>query len=88
MYFYPQTIPVEDNFNATKTIVVIYKKMSTPGPVPKHLLVFNNICSEYYELDQNFDDTELKKQSYNTSNDKVKFFAKLLWLLRNNVLMT
>ena len=57
MYVDPDTIPVDDHLPYTKTVFVNYKKMSTPGPVPKHWLVFSYICSERYELDQNFDDT-------------------------------
>ena len=38
MYVDIQTIPLEDHFTATKIFVVKYKKMSTPGPVPKHWL--------------------------------------------------
>ena len=52
-----------------------YKKMSTPGPLPKHLMGFSYIYSEDYESDQNCDDTKLKDQSDHTSNDKVIFFA-------------
>ena len=51
MYVYPQTMPVEDNFTATKKIVVNYKKMSTPGLVPRHCLGFSYIRSEDYWLD-------------------------------------
>ena len=54
MYVYPDTIPLWGHFTATKTFVVNYKKMSTPGSVPKHWLGLNYICSEDYELDQNF----------------------------------
>ena len=71
MYVYPDTMPVEDHFTATKTFVVNYKKMSTQGPVPKHWLGQSYIRSEDYYSDQNFYDTELKKQSDNTSNDRV-----------------
>ena len=35
--------------------------MSNPGPVPKHWLGFSYIRPEAYELDLNFDETELKK---------------------------
>ena len=61
MYVDHQTITVEEHFPDTKTFVVNYKKFSTPGTVTKHWLVFSYIRSEYYELDQNLDGTELKK---------------------------
>ena len=48
--------------------------MSTPGPVPKHWLVFVYIRSEDYELDQNF--VKTKKTPSHTSNDKVKLFCE------------
>ena len=57
MYVDPETIPVEDHFTATEMFVDNYKKMSTTGPVPKNWLGFSYIRSEYYGLDQNFDDT-------------------------------
>ena len=41
MYVYPQTMPVGNHFPATKTFVVKYKNISTPGIVPKHWLVFS-----------------------------------------------
>ena len=34
MYVDPETMPVEYHFNATKTFVVDYNTMSTPGTVP------------------------------------------------------
>ena len=57
MYVDPQTIPAGDHFPSTKLFFVNYKKISTPGPVPKHRLGFSYIRSKDYELDQNFDDT-------------------------------
>ena len=48
--------------------------MSTPVTVPKLWLGFSDIRLEDYELDHNFDDTELKKQPEHTSNDKFNFF--------------
>ena len=41
MYVDNETIPVEEHFTATKKCVVNYKKMSTPGPIPRHWLVFS-----------------------------------------------
>ena len=64
-----------------------YKKMLTPAPVPKHFLGYGYIRPENYELYQKLDDTELTQQSYNTFNDKVNYFEKLLWSLRKNGLM-
>ena len=61
MYVDSETMPVGYHFTTTKQFVVNYKKMLTPGTVPKNWLGFIYIFSENYELDQNFDDTELKK---------------------------
>ena len=41
MYVDPQKMTVGDHFPVTKTFVVNYKKMSTPGPIPKHCLIFS-----------------------------------------------
>ena len=41
MYVDPQTMPTEDHFPAIKSFVVNYKKISTPGPIPKHWMVFS-----------------------------------------------
>ena len=57
MYVGPETMPVEEYFPYTKIFVESYKKMSTTGLVPKYWLEFSFICSEYYELDMNFDET-------------------------------
>ena len=47
MYYFiyedPETMSVEYNFPATKDCFLSYKKMSTPGPVPKHWLGFSYI---------------------------------------------
>ena len=48
VYVDPQTIPVEYHFPDIKAFVVIYKKISTPGTVPKYWLGFSYICSEDY----------------------------------------
>ena len=56
----PESIPVEEYFPATKTLVENYKIISTSGPVSKHWLRFSYIHSEYYELHKNFDKIELK----------------------------
>ena len=48
------------------------KKISTTGPVPKHCLGFNYICSEYYELYLNFDETQIKRKEQNFPNKKDK----------------
>ena len=61
MYVYPQKIPGEDNFPATRIFIMNYKNMSTPGLVPNIWLGFSYISLEDYELDKNFDGTELKK---------------------------
>ena len=57
IYVDVQTIPLEDHFTAKKAFVLNYKKISTPGSVPKHWLGFSYIRSEDYELDHNFDYT-------------------------------
>ena len=57
MYVDTETIPVEGHFPATKICVVNYKKISTPGTVPKHCLGFSYMHLEHYELYQNFNDT-------------------------------
>ena len=38
MCFNPDTMPVEEHFPATIVFVANYKKMSSPGPVPKNRL--------------------------------------------------
>ena len=73
MYVDPDKMAEEDYFPATKN-VVNYKETSTPEPVPKHWLGFSYICSEGYELDLNFDLTEIKSKSDHSSNDKDKIF--------------
>ena len=73
MYAYPQTVPVEAHFTDSKTFVVNYQKMSTKGQAPKYWLVSSYIRSEDYDLDHNFDDTEIKNQSENLSKNKVNF---------------
>ena len=35
MYVYPETIPMEEHFLSTKTFVVDYNKITTPGTVQK-----------------------------------------------------
>ena len=58
MYVDTEIIPVEDHFPAT--FVLNYKKISTPGTVPKYRLGFSYISSEDYELDMNPNEKELK----------------------------
>ena len=57
MYVNPEINPEDYYFSGTKIFVEDYKKILTPGPVPKHWLIFGQIRSEYYELDINFDET-------------------------------
>ena len=71
MYIDPEIIPVEDHFPATKIFVVNYNKISTPQPVPKHRIGFSYISSEYYELNHNFYDTDLKNNQ--TTHPTMKF---------------
>ena len=54
MYVDTNKISVEDYVPSTKTFVEKYKKIPTPGPVPKDWIVFSYILSEYYELDLKF----------------------------------
>ena len=51
-------------------------KKWTLGPVPKRWIGFSYIHSKYYNLDQNFDETEIKRKSDHSSNDKVKQFSE------------
>ena len=67
---------MEDHFPETKENVVDYKKISNPGPIPKHFLGFSYIRSEDYELDYSFDYAELNNHSDNTFNNKVKINHK------------
>ena len=64
VYVDPEIMPEKDYFLNTKTFVDNYKIISTPGPFLKHWLGFNYICSEDYGLDKNFDETDMKSQSY------------------------
>ena len=48
MYVDPQKIPVKETFVATLNVSVNYKKMSIPGTVPKHQLIFSYIRTEDY----------------------------------------
>ena len=57
IYFYSETMLMDDHFPATETFAVNYKKMSTLGPVPKHWLGFSLIRSKDYELYMYFDET-------------------------------
>ena len=52
-----KTMSVDHYFSATKIFVGDYRKISTPGKLPKHLIGFGYICSKYYELDVKFDAT-------------------------------
>ena len=45
IYVYPQKMTVKDDFPATKTFVVNYKKISSQGQVPKHWHGFSYILS-------------------------------------------
>ena len=87
MYVDPETMPVEDHFIATKIFVDNYRNISTPGIARKHWLVFSYIRSEYYELNHNFDETELNNNQTTHPKINLIYFPKILWLLRNNGLM-
>ena len=65
-------MPEDDYFPATMFFVEKYKKMPTPGPVPKNWLEFSCTPSEDCELYLNFDEIELKMKSDHTSKNKVK----------------
>ena len=75
-YVDPQTMPEEDHFPAKKMFFVNHKNISTPGQGQKHCLGFSYIRSGYYELYNNFDYTELKKEPYNTSSNKDIYFCE------------
>ena len=87
MYVYPQTIPGEDNFPDTRIFTMNYKKISIPGLVPNIWLGFSYISSEDYELDKNFDGTELKNNQTTHPTINLDYFLKVLWLLSKNGLM-
>ena len=87
MYVDNETIPAEDHFPAKKTFFGKYKKIPTPGTVPKIWLGFSYIRSEDYESDQNFDDKELKNNQTKHPTIKLNYFTKILWPLRKNGLM-
>ena len=86
IYVDPHKMSVEDHFIAI-TFFVDYKKMSNPVTVPKHWLGFSYIRSEDYELDENFDDTELKNNQNTRPTIKLNYFSKVLWSLRRNDLI-
>ena len=76
MQVHPEKMAKEDYFTDTKTFVANYKKMSTPGLVPKHWLGSSYICSEYYEFDLNFDVIKIRSKSDQSSNNKAKLFCE------------
>ena len=55
--------------------------MSNLGTDLKSWLGFSYICSEDYELYLNFDETELKMKSDNSSNNKVKSFQGIIGVI-------
>ena len=57
MYVNTETMAEEDYVIDTKTFFANYKRISTTRPVPEQWLGFSYICSEYYELYLNFDET-------------------------------
>ena len=63
MYVDPETLVEEEYFPYTKIFVGNYKEWSNTGLVPKHWLGFSYIyiCSDDYELDINFDETDMKE---------------------------
>ena len=69
MYVYSETMSVGDYFSATKIFVDNYRKISTPGPVPKHCLGFSCIRSEYFEFDVKILWNRIEKQSYRALKD-------------------
>ena len=78
MYVYLKTITLKDHFTSTKTYVLNYNKMSTPGTLPKHWIGFNYIRSEDYELDHNFDYIKLKNNHTTHPMIRLIFFVKSL----------
>ena len=84
VYVDPETIPVEYHFTDTKTFVVNYNKISTPGTVSKRWIGFSYIHSEDCELYLSFDDKSFKNNETTHPTIKLIFFAKILWLLRKH----
>ena len=78
MYVDTQTMPVEDYFTDTKIFVVNYKKIPTPGPVPKHWRGLSYIRSKEIQLDQHFYDTELKGNQ--TTHPTIRIFLPTILL--------
>ena len=68
----------EECFQATKIFVENYNKTPTPGQVPKHWFGFSYLHSEDYEIDLKFDETEMKKKSDHSSDNKNKIFCKTI----------
>ena len=86
MYVDPETIPAEDNFPATKNFVDKYKKISTPGLVPKIALDLVTLVQNIMGYIRTLMKQNLKKYITQTTI-KLHYFAKILWSLRKNGLM-
>ena len=82
MYVEPDTI-TEDGYLPYNIFFQDYNKRSTTRPFPKYLLRFSYICSEDYEWELNFDETEMKKKGDIFPKNKYPFTITL-WLLRKN----
>ena len=63
MYVDLDAVLKEEFFIPTRKIVANYNIMSTPALVSKYCLRFSYICSEEYDLDLNFNETEMKIKS-------------------------
>ena len=87
MYVSPNILEEEEYFPTTKNIVANYKKMSTPGSVPKYWLGFSYIGSEDYKSDMKFVKQKLKVNQTIHPMIKLNHFAEILWSFRNNGLM-
>ena len=61
---------------ASKSFVKNYNKRSIPGKDTKYWLGFSHICSEYYELYLNFDETETNLKKMTCQTITINTFAK------------
>ena len=68
-------------FSYYKSICCEPQENVNSSNIKEHWLGFVYICSEDYELYQNFGETETSQKSDHTSNDKVKFILKSMAVL-------
>ena len=63
-------------FQLQKHLFAEYRKMSTPGPVPKNDLDLVTYVQKGYELDLNFYETKTNRIPYHSSKNEVKLFRE------------